>query len=161
MTIEREDDDRDPDDLGVGEQIRRQRELAALPLRQLAAMSGISNPYLSQIENGLRAPSDAVLESIADSLRVQREFFTGGLDAVEPSGRDPAPGASDSSAEGPARTRESDEGVDPEGGADPVAAIRADPGLTVAQRNALVETYVAMRETTDARRRRRGGKPRG
>ncbi|MEP6562472.1 MAG: helix-turn-helix transcriptional regulator, partial [Nakamurella sp.] len=47
--------------LSLGEMIRRQREIAALPMRQLAAMSGISNPYLSQIERGLRDPSDQVL----------------------------------------------------------------------------------------------------
>jgi transcriptional regulator with XRE-family HTH domain len=40
----------------VGEIIRRQRELAELSMRQVAAMAGISNPYLSQIEHGLRAP---------------------------------------------------------------------------------------------------------
>ena len=49
----------------VGEIIRRQRELAELSMRQVAAMAGISNPYLSQIEHGLRAPSAAVLETIA------------------------------------------------------------------------------------------------
>jgi len=41
----------------VGELIRRQREIAELSMRQVAAMAGISNPYLSQIEHGLRAPS--------------------------------------------------------------------------------------------------------
>ena len=51
----------------LGEVIRRQRELARLPMRQLAAMAGISNPYLSQIERGLRDPSDQVLTAIADS----------------------------------------------------------------------------------------------
>ncbi len=57
----------------LGEMIRRQRELAALPMRQLAAMAGISNPYLSQIERGLRAPSDQVLNSIADSLQLSAD----------------------------------------------------------------------------------------
>ena len=54
----------------VGELIRRQRELAALPLRQLAALTGISNPYLSQIEHGLRAPSADVMASIANTLGI-------------------------------------------------------------------------------------------
>ena len=42
-------------------------------MRQLAAMAGISNPYLSQIERGLRAPSDQVLNSIADSLQLSAD----------------------------------------------------------------------------------------
>ena len=54
----------------MGELIRRQRELAELSMRQVAAMAGISNPYLSQIEHGLRAPSADVLEGIAATLGV-------------------------------------------------------------------------------------------
>ena len=57
----------------VGDIIRRQRELAELSMRQVAAMAGISNPYLSQIEHGLRAPSEAVLETIAATLGVPPE----------------------------------------------------------------------------------------
>lgn len=56
-----------PESMSLGEIIRRQRELAALPMWQLAAMAGISNPYLSQIERGLREPSAHVLKSLADS----------------------------------------------------------------------------------------------
>ena len=59
--------------LTLGEMIRKQRELAALPMRQLAEMAGISNPYLSQIERGLRAPSNHVLNAIADSLQMSAE----------------------------------------------------------------------------------------
>ncbi|RZU53237.1 helix-turn-helix protein [Krasilnikovia cinnamomea] len=55
--------------LKLGDIIRRQRQLAQLPIRRLAAMVGISGPYLSQIERGLRAPSDRVLHAIAASLR--------------------------------------------------------------------------------------------
>jgi transcriptional regulator with XRE-family HTH domain len=58
-----------PPTSALGSIIRRQRELAELPMRQLAAAVGISNPYLSQIERGLRAPSEAVLNAIADSLQ--------------------------------------------------------------------------------------------
>ena len=58
----------------VGELIRRQRELAELSMRQVAAMAGISNPYLSQIEHGLRAPSADVLEGIAATLGVPVEL---------------------------------------------------------------------------------------
>ncbi len=59
--------------MSMGEMIRKQRELASLPMRQLAAMAGISNPYLSQIERGLRAPSDQVLNAIADSLQMSAD----------------------------------------------------------------------------------------
>jgi transcriptional regulator with XRE-family HTH domain len=65
------------DQLGVGEIIRRQRELAELSMRQVAAMAGISNPYLSQIERGLRAPSEEVLRAIAESLNVSADLLRG------------------------------------------------------------------------------------
>ena len=61
----------------VGELIRRQRELAELSMRQVAAMAGISNPYLSQIERGLRAPSVDVLRAIAESLNVSADLLRG------------------------------------------------------------------------------------
>ena len=54
----------------LGDVIRHQREMASLTMRQLSAMVGISNPYLSQIEHGLREPSKTVLHSIAQSLGV-------------------------------------------------------------------------------------------
>ena len=44
-------------------------------MRQLATMAGISNPYLSQIERGLRAPSDEVIEAIAESLQLSAELL--------------------------------------------------------------------------------------
>jgi transcriptional regulator with XRE-family HTH domain len=53
----------------LGEIIRRQRELSAMSMRQFSELVGISNPYLSQIERGLREPSERVLESIATALR--------------------------------------------------------------------------------------------
>ncbi|WP_134323916.1 helix-turn-helix domain-containing protein [Cumulibacter soli] len=52
----------------LGEMIRKQRELASMTMRQLSSMAGISNPYLSQIEHGVREPSQAVLRQIARSL---------------------------------------------------------------------------------------------
>jgi transcriptional regulator with XRE-family HTH domain len=58
------------DRLTLGEIIRRQRELAELSMRQVAAMAGISGPYLSQIERGLRDPSAEVLDALADSLQI-------------------------------------------------------------------------------------------
>ena len=77
MTTQRSADDQ----LTLGEIIRRQRELAALSMRQVAAMAGISNPYLSQIERGLRAPSEEVLRAIAESLNVSADLLRGDLPA--------------------------------------------------------------------------------
>jgi transcriptional regulator with XRE-family HTH domain len=65
------------DQLRLGEIIRRQRELAELSMRQVAAMAGISNPYLSQIERGLRAPSEEVLRAIAESLNISADLLRG------------------------------------------------------------------------------------
>ena len=57
----------------LGEFIKRQRELSQLSLRQLADICGISNPYLSQIERGLRTPSSMILQSLAKGLRISAE----------------------------------------------------------------------------------------
>ena len=57
----------------IGEYIRSQRELAQVSLRQLARVTGVSNPYLSQIERGLRKPSAEVLQQLARALRVSAE----------------------------------------------------------------------------------------
>src|SRR3954470_18461183 len=101
----------------LGEFIRRQRELNELSMRQVAAMAGISNPYLSQIERGLRAPSEQVLGSIASSLQTTAE-------ALRRDAGVPPPGEDD-------------------GEPAVVAAIREDPRLTAAQRRALLEVYKA------------------
>jgi transcriptional regulator with XRE-family HTH domain len=113
----------------LGDIIRQQRELAELPLRQLAAMVGISNPYLSQIERGLRAPSEQVLESIAESLRTSADALYEQAARV--------------AEEKPAKSAV-------------LAAIGEDPDLTARQRQALAEVYTALTEVTIARRRRRG-----
>jgi transcriptional regulator with XRE-family HTH domain len=110
--------------LSLGEIIRHRRELAELPMRQLAAMVGISGPYLSQIERGLRAPSDRVLHAIATSLRTTADAL---VDQATPKSAPPVA---------------------------VLAAIAADPDLTSRQRQALAEVYTALRETTIARRRR-------
>ena len=57
----------------LGEFIRRNRELSEYSMRQFAELVGISNPYLSQIERGLRAPSEQVVQSIADALKVSAD----------------------------------------------------------------------------------------
>jgi transcriptional regulator with XRE-family HTH domain len=106
------EDDRDSP---VGEFIRRQRELQDLSMRQLAGLVGISNPYLSQIERGLRAPSERVLAAIAQQLQLSADML-----------------------EEHARA-----GADAEGEPAVVAAIRADPNLTAKQRQALIEVYSA------------------
>ncbi|GAA2673445.1 helix-turn-helix domain-containing protein [Actinoplanes palleronii] len=110
--------------VSLGEIIRRQRELAELSMRQLASMVGISNPYLSQIERGLRAPSERVLHAIAGSLRTTADALT-----EQAAPRTPGPAAV-------------------------LAAIAADPNLTARQRQALGEVYAAMTATTIARRGR-------
>ncbi|GAA4607443.1 transcriptional regulator with XRE-family HTH domain [Actinoplanes octamycinicus] len=108
----------------LGEIIRRQRELAELSMRQLASMVGISNPYLSQIERGLRAPSERVLHAIATSLRTTADALMAEAEPAEP---------------GPAAV---------------LGAIAGDPNLTARQRQALGEVYTAMVEVTLARRAR-------
>lgn len=117
----------------LGEVIRRQREVAELPMRRLAAMVGISNPYLSQIERGLRAPSEQVLQAIAAALRTSADNL------VELA---------------------SHHGDDRPDASEVVTAIEEDPDLTARQRQALVEAYTAMTEVTVARRRRGGRDPR-
>jgi|SRR5215211_406040 len=124
----------------VGDIIRRQRELAELSMRQVAAMAGISNPYLSQIEHGLRAPSAEVLKTIAASLGIP-------ADALQPR-------ATDGDHE-PATDHDHDHVDHPDEHISLVAAISTDPGLTARQRRSLIEIYTAMTEATAARRNRR------
>jgi transcriptional regulator with XRE-family HTH domain len=70
----------------LGEFIREQRNVARLSVRRLSDMAGISNPYLSQIERGLRRPSAEILQQIARALRISAETLyvrAGILDARE------------------------------------------------------------------------------
>ncbi|GAF50324.1 helix-turn-helix domain-containing protein [Rhodococcus wratislaviensis] len=108
----------------LGELIRQQRELAELPMRQFAAMVGISNPYLSQIERNLREPSERVLDAIAEHLQTSADALIGQV-----------------------RTR-SDKA------SDVVQAIERDRDLTNAQRKALVEMYETFRKVTRSERKR-------
>jgi len=68
----------------IGAYIRRQREGAEVSLRQLAKVAGISNPYLSQIERGLRKPSAEILAQIATGLRISAEALYVRAGILEP-----------------------------------------------------------------------------
>lgn len=68
----------------IGAFIRAQREAAQVSLRQLAEKAGVSNPYLSQIERGLRKPSAEVLNQIAKALRVSAEVLYVRAGILEP-----------------------------------------------------------------------------
>jgi len=115
----------------LGEIIRQQRELAELSMRQFAELAGISNPYLSQIERGLRAPSQNVLDGIARALKLSAENL------YEQAGMAP-PGED-----------EDDNAV--------LTAIAADTRLTARQRSALREVYEAFAATSPRSRRRGSG----
>jgi transcriptional regulator with XRE-family HTH domain len=73
------DEDRSPIELvadlskDIGEYIKQQRSHARISLRQLSKLAGVSNPYLSQIERGLRKPSAEILQQIAKGLRISAE----------------------------------------------------------------------------------------
>ncbi|BBX98390.1 helix-turn-helix domain-containing protein [Mycobacterium lacus] len=69
----------------IGSFIRSQRETAHVSMRQLAERSGVSNPYLSQVERGLRKPSADVLNQIAKALRVSAEVLYVRAGILEPS----------------------------------------------------------------------------
>jgi transcriptional regulator with XRE-family HTH domain len=69
----------------IGSFIRTQREAAHVSVRQLAEKAGVSNPYLSQIERGLRKPSADVLNQIAKALRVSAEVLYVQAGILEPS----------------------------------------------------------------------------
>ena len=105
----------------LGAYLREQRESAQLSLRQLADMAGISNPYLSQIERGLKRPSAEILQQIAKGLQVSAESLY-------------------------VRAGILDERVvdhDPAAGPDVLSAIAADPVLTDRQRAVLVDIYLS------------------
>ncbi|MDT0270390.1 helix-turn-helix transcriptional regulator [Streptomyces sp. DSM 44915] len=117
--------------LGVGDLgafLREQRRQAKLSLRQLADAAGVSNPYLSQIERGLRRPSAEILQQIAKALRISAETLyvqAGFLDE-----------------------RVADEAAPP-----PVVGVReavlADPALSERQKEALLQIYASFRGEHD------------
>lgn len=106
----------------IGEYIREQRQRAKISLRQLADVSGISNPYLSQIERGLRKPSAEILQQIAKGLRISAEALYVQAGILE--------------------DRRTDSDVP--------AAIRADLLLTERQKQVLLDIYESFRKEGEA-----------
>ena len=101
----------------IGDYIRQQREQAKISLRQLADQAGVSNPYLSQIERGLRKPSAEILQQIAKGLRISAEALYVQAGILE--------------------DRPGDSGVR--------AALLTDPHLTERQKQVLVDIYESFR----------------
>jgi transcriptional regulator with XRE-family HTH domain len=120
--------DRDPWDAqmkALGGFIRSQRKLANLSLRQLAELTSLSNPYLSQVERGLHQPSVRVLRLLAEALNVSAETLLAQAGLFD-RGPDPA----DGDAEEAPRSVES--------------VIRADARLDDEQKAALLAVYRSM-----------------
>jgi transcriptional regulator with XRE-family HTH domain len=102
----------------LGDYLREQRVAARLSLRQLAEQAGVSNPYLSQIERGLRKPSAEVLQQIAKALRISAEQLYIRAGIVSP---------------------EAGVGVPQERSVE--LAILGDAGLTERQKQSLLDVY--------------------
>ncbi|MEV4893789.1 helix-turn-helix domain-containing protein [Nonomuraea sp. NPDC050547] len=106
----------------IGEYIREQRQQARISLRQLAAAAGVSNPYLSQIERGLRKPSAEILNQIAKGLHISAQALYVQAGLIE----------------------------DKEPPSDVEAAIRADTHITGRQRQVLIDIYESFRKENHA-----------
>ncbi|MFK4084314.1 helix-turn-helix domain-containing protein [Kribbella sp. NPDC020789] len=112
----------------VGEYLAEQRRQAQLSLRQLSDLAGVSNPYLSQIERGLRKPSADVLQQLAKALRISAETLYVRAGILDP----------DDSSDGRRAS-----GV--------VDAILLDPALNERQKRVLLDVYGSfVRENTPA-----------
>jgi transcriptional regulator with XRE-family HTH domain len=109
----------------LGAFIRNQRQLANLSLRQLASMTSLSNPYLSQVERGLHQPSVRVLKAISDALNLSTETLLAQAGLVDAA-----------NSEDPADKTDPDMRTED--------AIRADQRLTDEQRTALIAVYRSM-----------------
>ncbi len=107
-------DDLDKRLADVGELIKSQREVARMSVRRLAELAGVSNPYLSQIERGLRKPSAEILQQIAKALQISAESLYERAGFLSPTDR-PRVGVRE--------------------------AIAADKHLTSEQRQALLNVY--------------------
>ncbi|WP_344112176.1 helix-turn-helix transcriptional regulator [Kribbella alba] len=111
----------------VGEYLAEQRRHAQLSLRQLSDLAGVSNPYLSQIERGLRKPSADVLQQLAKALRISAETLYVRAGILDP----------DDSSDGARRAS----GV--------VDAVLLDPALNERQKRVLLDVYASfVRENT-------------
>src|ERR1700689_4334308 len=106
----------------IGEYIRQQREQAKISLRQLAEQAGVSNPYLSQVERGLRKPSADILQQIAKGLRISAEALYVQAGILE--------------------DRPGDSGVR--------SALLTDPKLSERQKQVLIEIYESFRKENAA-----------
>ncbi len=118
----------------LGAFIREQRKRANLSLRQLAELTSLSNPYLSQVERGLHQPSVRVLKAISDALNLSAETLlaqAGLIDAMVPA----APGTQPDGAAAAEAAGEKPETED---------AIRADKRLSDEQKAALIAVYRSM-----------------
>lgn len=107
----------------VGEYLREQRRSAQLSLRQLAEAAGVSNPYLSQIERGLRKPSAEILQQLARALRISAETLYVQAGILDERAR---------------------EGMETRG------AILADPAINERQKQVLVQIYDSFRRENGA-----------
>jgi len=105
----------------LGEFIREQRRVARLSLRKLSEQAGISNPYLSQIERGLRKPSAEILQQIAKALRISAETLYVRAGILE----------------------------EREGEHDLVGEILRDPTITEAQKQALIQVYLSFQHENE------------
>ena len=114
----------------LGAFIRSQRKLANLSLRQLADLTSLSNPYLSQIERGLHQPSVRVLKLLSNALNVSAETLLAEAGLLDP---DSATGAGAAADSGPGLS-----------GPGAEAAIRADQRLSDEQKAALIAVYQSM-----------------
>jgi transcriptional regulator with XRE-family HTH domain len=109
--------------VSLGEFLRRQRELSQLSIRQLADICGISNPYLSQIERGLRVPSSVILQALSKGLKLSAETLYTQAGILDPQ-----------------ETEESDV----------VKAVMHDPSLSARQREMLIDMYSSFRKVNEA-----------
>ena len=132
----------------LGAFIRVQRQLAHMSLREMAALTSVSNAYLSQIERGLHQPSLRVLRSIAQALGITPEELLRRADFLSPSGD-----ADDANAAGPgacpAGATDTGRGAAGPDAGPPVTevAIATDPKLTPRQREALLNVYRSFRDS--------------
>jgi transcriptional regulator with XRE-family HTH domain len=117
----------------LGSFIRTQRKMANLSLRQLAELTSLSNPYLSQVERGLHQPSVRVLKAISDALNVSAETLLAQAGLIDAAVGDTTGGKTDTTGGTGALSPPTTE-----------AAIHADDRLTDEQRAALIAVYRSM-----------------